>query len=109
MSHEVILKHILQADFGFIYYPPNKANDHCIPTKVYEYLAASLPYITTEINSFQDLTTMYHSGMFLDFNRPNYVHLLQQLYDFKSIKNEPKTGIYWEEEKENLLDLLDIK
>lgn len=106
VSHDVILKEISLADFGFIYYPPNKANDNCIPTKVYEYVACSLPYLTSINNSYTLITSQFKCGILLDFSKPNYLDVLAQIEQLQPFQNANKAGVFWEEEEDKLINLL---
>jgi hypothetical protein len=66
VSHNAIVEAILQADIGFIYYPPAKHTAGRIPTKFYEYSSVNLPILTWNDQAIASLVMEFGLGWVLD-------------------------------------------
>ncbi len=68
VSHGLIIKYIQLSDIGLLPYRVNKAIEYRIPTKFYEYLAFSFPFVTSNHPFWQE-SCLPHSTLvgFMDF------------------------------------------
>lgn len=106
VDHEIIINEISTSDFGIIYYPKNRANNHSIPTKLYEYVAAQLPIITEPKSQFIELLDHYPAAIYHDFNGQNIDVVANQISSKEFYKIKPKSEVLWEGEALQLLKVL---
>jgi glycosyltransferase involved in cell wall biosynthesis len=106
VEHDVIINQIQSADFGLIYYPPNKANDSSIPTKLYEYLAHELPIIMDDKPHFTRLTNTYPASINVDFNKPDARQILEQIKNNKFYETTPKNEVLWTSEAFKIISII---
>jgi glycosyltransferase involved in cell wall biosynthesis len=106
VEHGQILEAISQADFGLIYYPPNQANDHSIPTKLYEYLSAELPMIIEDKTDFNEITDRYSSAIKINYSAFNCEQILDQIRMNDFYKNKPGNEVLWSSEALKLLTVI---
>ncbi|MEQ8927336.1 MAG: glycosyltransferase [Fulvivirga sp.] len=108
VTHSRIIEAILSSDFGIIYYPPNIANDRCIPTKLYEYLHANLPIITDHKPLIKSITDQYTSAVHIDFKGYDPADLLKQMNQTRFYQKLPQSEVLWDSEALKLIEALDL-
>jgi glycosyltransferase involved in cell wall biosynthesis len=98
VSHHEILKQVASSDFGLISYQHNKSTENCIPTKLYEYLAHSLPYLINHNPIWKELTHRYKAGLEIDFSKPDIEKIMTFIQSGNFYQEQPKEEVFWEEE-----------
>ncbi len=106
VPHTEIIEGIESANFGFAYYPPNPANDYCIPTKVYEYLALQIPLIISDKAHFIPIVEPYESCIKINFNNFNPEEIVHDMLTKQFYKKQPKNEVLWEPEAFKLITIL---
>jgi len=87
VPHNQIFKAIQKADVGLLPYRINRATIGRIPTKFYEYLAFSLPFIVSPNLVWEDYLGMNNPVMFYDFQCLDCTSLYEWLITDKSLVN----------------------
>ena len=106
VDHITIIQHIKDADFGLVYYPPNKANDSSIPTKLYEYLGHQLPMIMENKMIYTQLCNRYPASINIDFRQYNASEILRKMQNTSFYKIAPKNEVLWASEELKLLSVI---
>jgi hypothetical protein len=105
VSHDVIVKNIVEADFGFITYPPNKATENAIPTKLYEYLAHRMPILLTRHPRWEAICSKFQAACVFSPVDLDPEDLLPNMYS-QSFYTAEVQGVQWETEQARLLQLV---
>ncbi len=105
VPHEQIINEITMADLGIVSYPENPSTWTCIPTKIYEYMAARLPMFVVNNPLWVALCNRYHAAVVFD---PKDIYPEQLLSNLNTIDFYPidPQDIYWESESMKLLEIL---
>jgi glycosyltransferase involved in cell wall biosynthesis len=107
MHHEDILKEIRESQFGIISYPINKITAEKFPTKLYEYLANSLPVICTKNQLWEDLINVHHGGIAVDFKNINASEVLKEINEKRFYDNHyPKDELLWKNDEAKLINVI---
>ncbi|MFN7234839.1 MAG: hypothetical protein ACK576_16785, partial [Cyclobacteriaceae bacterium] len=81
------------------------ANEHRIPTKLYEYVAYRLPILVTRHRPWVEFVHFYQAGVAVDLRYPDPEKLIAALTGQPFYGQEP-TGVYWEEEEAKVIEAL---
>jgi hypothetical protein len=105
VPHEVIMQSIMNADLGFICYPPNPSTSGSTPTKLYEYLGYQLPILLLNHHEhWRELCERYSAAVLFDYPLHDPILLLDEM------KNRPfyatlPGDVFWESEEAKLLSV----
>jgi glycosyltransferase involved in cell wall biosynthesis len=106
VPHPEIVDAMYKSDAGIVYYPPSPHTENSIPTKLYEYLAASLPILLQPNPAWLELCTPNQACIEVDFANVHPAYILDKL----------KTGVFytgaiegvtWESEGKKLLEVVE--
>ncbi len=108
VPHEEVLTEITNSKIGLVTYQVNPSNENCIPTKVYEYLALGLPFISEQETTWTKLAQQTNLVLPLNFENFNPSEVAERLKNLsnpkKSIDNKQFT---WESEEQKLMSFLE--
>lgn len=104
VPHASIIDQINQSDFGIIAYPPNKATETSVPTKLYEYLANALPILLIENRAWLQLCAPYEAALPFNLNRLEAGVLLQKMKNNRFYSSKP-ADVLWNSEETRLITL----
>ncbi len=109
IAHTHIEQEILRSDFGLFPYMPNESTKGKYPTKTFEFLGYSVPFIIQNNTEWKDFLAKHSAGFAFDFaNQTNekinklWEHIKSNPIDIKNI--DP--SIYWKSEEEKLLKII---
>lgn len=102
LPHEIIMEQIHQADLGVIAYAANPATAGKIPTKLYEYLANTLPIVTTPNTTIESYCRPYAAALVWHKGK-NCAQLLADIRSF-SFYAGPRPGreVFWQSQSDAL-------
>lgn len=105
VPHEQIVIEIERANFGIIGYLPNPINAKKVPTKLYEYTAAELPYLVQSGTYWSDLGHELGGAISVDFHSSVLDACTEKIRNNKdySFKKDP---VYWETQEKPLIDYI---
>lgn len=106
VPHPEILQAIATHDLGLLPYQPNPSTFHCIPTKLYEYMAYNLPVLIQQNPLWEEIVTENNAGLSINFNKINLTSLLQTLYNRTFYSSATLENVFWESEEAKLLPLI---
>ncbi len=102
VPHTKILELIQTSDAGIIANPNVSHTENCVPTKLFEYLQASLPIITEERWPWVKRFAAYDPFVFCDFESPAASTILNALTS-NTFYTTPVRDAGWESEEPALL------
>lgn len=105
LPHEEIIREIREADFGIVQYELNPAIRNCFPTRIYEYMANTLPMLMQDHPRWTDLCLQYNAGLVVDFKSPDFGQLLRRMQETKFYIHGVPENIFWKQEEPKLLEL----
>ncbi len=105
VPHGEIVKEISRSNFGIIGYLPNPVNAQKVPTKLYEYTAAQLPYLVQEDTHWSSLGCRFGGAISLDLTSENYQDIASRLRDY-SQDSFSTSGFRWNEQEDQLLHFI---
>ncbi|CAN5897311.1 glycosyltransferase family 4 protein [soil metagenome] len=103
VPHADILACIEAADMGLLPYRPHPSTFSCIPTKLFEYLAYTLPFLIQPNPTWEPLVHRHQAGLFIDFAEPDPAALLRQLEHTSFYPAGAPAEAFWETEAPKLL------
>jgi glycosyltransferase involved in cell wall biosynthesis len=104
LSHEEIVREILNADAGIISYPPNASTYSAIPTKLYEYIAYRLPIILVNHEPWISLAEKYHGSIVFDPDQIQATRIIEELKSKDFYATPPGNDLFWESEEVKMND-----
>ena len=106
VAHNEIVSEILSADFGIISYPPNPSTANSVPTKLFEYLACSLPILLIDNPQWLRLCEPYNAA--IPFNPQTFSasSTLKALKEQKFYTTLPQ-DVFWSSEEQKLLQTIE--
>ncbi|WP_226389214.1 glycosyltransferase [Penaeicola halotolerans] len=107
VPHEQIISAIRASDYALLFYQNNESTAHCIPTKLYEYLANGIPILYRENSLWESIIRQYEAGTKVPNSPQNVASFIQDLQAKKFYPNKPGSEILWESEGEKLKTLLE--
>jgi hypothetical protein len=102
VSHSLIQQLIDSAGAGIISYQANPATERSIPTKLYEYLGASLPILLVCHPAWEELCKPYAAAVVFDPEIPDASRILNELRNQHFYTSTP-SDVYWDSEEPKLL------
>jgi glycosyltransferase involved in cell wall biosynthesis len=106
VDHQQILDEIAEANAGIIFYPTSPHTEHCIPTKLYEYMAAELPIIYDKKVFWRNLVVGFGAGMEINFEHPMVSEIIFNIQTQTFYPNHPAFA-HWESEEKAFLGVID--
>jgi glycosyltransferase involved in cell wall biosynthesis len=105
VDHREIVTWIRRCDFGVISYPVSPATSGSIPTKLYEYLANTLPVLCVDHPRWVRLITQYNAGVSYSPDLSNLSKCLAHMKSQAFYPTPPPADVLWASEEPRLLDL----
>lgn len=105
VPHSKILSEISRADIGIIIYSVNSSTQSSIPTKLYEYLALSLPVLIKHNEESHAVVHQLKAGIILP-ESIDFALLDKQLASISKPEDDPT--LYWDQEGEKVINALKI-
>jgi hypothetical protein len=106
VPHQRIIQAIAESNLGLLPYQPNESTFRCMPTKLYEYAAHALPMVVQENPLWHAFMQQHQAGISVDFAAADARQLLQQVREVQFYKPGVPSGVFWEEEQEKLIYLV---
>jgi len=106
VAHAQIIQVIASAQVGLLPYHPHPSLVHCLPTKLFEYLAHSLPILVQENPYWEKIITEHQAGFSVDFNNPDPAAIIRNLEQNTFYHNIASDNVYWNSEEAKLLQFL---
>jgi hypothetical protein len=100
------MEYAARSDFGLVAHQPNPSNQHCIPTKIYEYLGLGVPMLLQDHPWWKSVVDPYQAALILDFNHLQTDHLWRQMKNRRFYPVQPGPEILWQTEARKLTRLL---
>ncbi|MEI9921861.1 MAG: hypothetical protein WDO14_24180 [Bacteroidota bacterium] len=107
VGHERIMDLIAKANFGIISYPPSPHTAGRIPTKLFEYLSATLPILLSENPTWQSVAEPLSAAIMVDFKNPTLEKILSDMSG-RTFYTGPVDDFLWASEKQKLIDLVNF-
>jgi len=95
VPHSAILSAIQMADLALLAYLPNRSTANCIPARLYEYLAHSLPMLVPSNPLWARLLAENQAGFAIDYAQADLGPLLVQLFAAKFYPSGPPALAFW--------------
>ena len=108
IPHETVLGAIEQADAGLLPYRPNVATASRIPTKMFEYMAYTLPTVVQQNPFWKELCTPHKAAIFVDFKNFEERKLLNELENTIFYPNGVTGHVFWEKEQARLIEWIGL-
>jgi hypothetical protein len=102
VPHDEIIEAINTSHFGIIAYPPNHATENTLPTKIFEYIAARLPFLLVNHPTWVNRCTLYPAAITFDPGHFNPQDILDKMHSTRFYVSEPDKDIYWSTASEKL-------
>jgi glycosyltransferase involved in cell wall biosynthesis len=103
VEHNRIIEEIKKADIALLPYKIDANLKGRIPTKIYEYIAYSLPMITPQNSGWGELIEPINAGITANFNKRKAKSILDNLQKMTFYSKSLSNDIFWECEEDNLL------
>jgi glycosyltransferase involved in cell wall biosynthesis len=110
-----VLRHITkQAELGFTVDKPNNINHiYGLPNKIFDYLHAGVPVLSTRLIELESIIEKYDVGTFLENNEPQHIaERVNFIFDhpellekWKKNSENVKKDMNWENEEKTLLEI----
>lgn len=97
---------ISHADIGIVCYQTNPSNEHCMPTKVFEYAASGLPMIYEKGSHWKDFISNEGVGLAIDFNQINIDEISNFILTNLNVSPTKSVQALWSEEEEKWASLI---
>ena len=106
VPHHAIVSEIQSADIGIISYPPNPSTLNSVPTKLFEYLAYSLPILLIDNPQWLRLCEPYNAAV--PFNDKSFSPsmILKALKEQKFYTTVPQ-DVFWSSEEKKLMQTME--
>ena len=103
VPHDEVMKAIGDSHFGVISYPPNPSTRNTMPTKLFEYVGASLPILLIDYKPWIDRCEPYSAAITFNPIENNAEDILYQMFTKRFYTTQPGPDIFWENEAEKLI------
>jgi hypothetical protein len=107
VSHDKIISELRNSDVAIIGYRPNSVNENKMPSKLYEYVAESIPFIVQKETIWCQYGTSHNMAICIDFDAIE-PHGILSLAD-RCIENpiaHDIEGALWQTEENRLIELI---
>jgi glycosyltransferase involved in cell wall biosynthesis len=105
VPHEEIIKSIQCADVGVIAYPPNKATENSIPTKLYEYLGLTLPIAIVDHKPWVEICDLWDGAVTFQYKSFDASEFLSRLRKKEFYSKIPQ-NVFWQDDEHRLITLV---
>ncbi len=107
VDHQLIIEEICKSSFGLVTYNINPSNENCMPTKVYEYLALGLPFISEAGASWTKYAEQYGMTIPVNLRHIDGKALVQSIQNYQpTTKSNTFSAFTWEGEETKLLQFV---
>jgi len=106
INHQEIIASFGKADIALLPYLPNKSTENCIPAKLYEYIAHSLPMIIQKNTLWESICSPCKAALFIDFEEEDIESLVEKLAVYSFFGSGNRNFVFWESEEEKLIEVL---
>jgi len=106
VAHAQILQAIATAQVGLLPYHLHPSLERCLPTKLFEYLAHSLPILVQENPYWEKIITKHQAGFSINFNNPDPTAIIRNLEQNTFYHNIDLSNVFWNSEEDKLLQFL---
>ncbi len=103
VPHSAILSAIQTADLALLAYLPNRSTANCVPARLYEYLAHSLPMLVPANPLWTRLLAQSEAGFAIDYAQADCGLLLAQLFATEFYPAGPPALAFWGMEEKEIL------
>lgn len=115
VAQEKLLDYTASADLGIIPYTDNCLNNrYCTPNKLFEFIAAGLPMIATDLPEISRLLAKYQMGLVGDTSSPEQIAMLisralipETLATIKKQVLDARSEVNWQNEGEKFAAIID--
>ena len=108
VSHQEIISQIERADLGIISYEINASNENKIPSKLYEYMALGLPFVTDCQAAWSEFAKKHFEACILiDWSRTQMPVKLKSLYEELAEEIQGQEIGLWISEEARLMKFMD--
>ncbi|WP_026464450.1 glycosyltransferase [Adhaeribacter aquaticus] len=104
VPHAQITEAIRNNTLGLLPYHSHPSISHCIPTKLYEYMANGLPVIVEQNPYWQPIIDHYQAGIHINYQAYKQEEILEELYKQVFYKGRDLREAFWETEEKKLLN-----
>lgn len=103
VPHPRIVEAIRESDLGLLPYHPHPSLFRCRPTKLFEYLAASLPVLVQHNPYWENMLKENEAGLMVDFGNYQPEDLYQALISTTFYSSSRPETVFWDSEETKLL------
>ncbi len=100
VRHALIMAEIEKANFGILGYLTNRSTENCVPSKIYEYIAYSLPILMPANPFWESITAPYKASFRIDFENFNAKKWLEEMQYFPFYKALQIPETVWKFDRE---------
>ncbi|PIQ20564.1 MAG: glycosyltransferase [Cytophagales bacterium CG18_big_fil_WC_8_21_14_2_50_42_9] len=109
VPHTDIIQAIDAAHVGLLPYYPHPSLIHCLPTKLFEYLAHALPIIVQQNPVWENIIIAHQAGFSINFQDFDPLAIIKSLEENTFYRHVALNDVYWQSEEDILLNLLNGK
>lgn len=106
INHQEIIATFEKSDIALLPYLPNKSTENCIPAKMYEYIAHSLPMVVQKNALWESICLPCKAALFIDFEEENIEKLVHDLAVYPFYSEGNKDFAFWESEEKKLIPII---
>ncbi|WP_109830672.1 glycosyltransferase family protein [Reichenbachiella versicolor] len=103
IPYDKILEVIHSADFGFIAYRLNPSNQYCMPTKVFEYVAAKVSCIYESGAMWSQSLEKHRLGIKIDYDHFEIDDFLNTQTDYQINEDFDRSHVVWDTESTEMI------
>ncbi|MFY0688656.1 MAG: hypothetical protein JXQ90_15895 [Cyclobacteriaceae bacterium] len=108
VEHDLIKEAIYQSSLGIISYELNEVSQNRIPTKLFEYASAGLPFVVQSDSEWAQHSCGIDYSIPIDFNRPDYQKILaRQISILNSRESNSSSPAHWTSVEQQFTSCID--
>ncbi|MBC8311917.1 MAG: glycosyltransferase [Candidatus Marinimicrobia bacterium] len=110
IPYSELLNHTASATIGFsLIEPLSQSYEHALPNKIFEYAAAGIPVITTDLPEMKNAITEFDLGHSVEFgNEMELIKAVERiLSNSDDNRYEPNPQLLWEAQAGDFLEIID--
>ena len=101
-THEEVAKSLAESDIGLLPYHVCGHWNHTIPNKLFDYMAAGMPVLATNVVPIERIVNACKCGLIFQDNNPDsFADCLELLLDTQCQQQLGKNGVHWIKKKYN--------
>ncbi len=108
VPHDEIVMEISTSHLAIIGYQPSPVNHHKIPTKLYEYIVAGVPFLVQENTLWAEEGERLGAAIAIDFKSPNFTDIRDRIASLQYKSSVPSQCLWSENEAELLKKISSI-